>query len=271
MSDYEPDGALSTFYQGSFEPPVMRSSWTADGAHIVTCNGVTDARPAAPIVQRRSWLNPSECVPIVLAGHRDTVRLAVASPVLYAAGAGASNFTWTLLCSNDRTSTLWRLGEDSRDATLQMVFTNVISDVAWFSDGSAFLLCVGKSVYLCELAGTPLGVGDPVPRAALQKQWADVGMRPVSTILPDVAVPAVPPPGFAAEAAGIVAAVQQPQSPVKVTVQAQRKAAIAAPLTPMQTGTAASSTASAEQQVSVTKEGRKRIQPVLVQRYECRG
>ena len=129
-----------------------RCSWSPEGAHLAAANAVNGPVSSVAIINRGSWESM-----INLIGHEGPVEVAAFSPRLFAdhpfptdpsaaAAAPPPMITVVACAGQDRTLSIWNTSFAKPFATTAELCAKSISDLAWAPDG--------ETLYLTSLDGT---------------------------------------------------------------------------------------------------------------------
>lgn len=130
-----------------------RCSWSPDGMHIAAANAVNGPVSSVAIINRGSWDGD-----INLIGHEAPVEVCAFSPRLYAIEKqatdnqhGAQNLVTVIACAGgDKSLSIWITSNPRPIVVAQELAAKSLSDLAWSPDG--------KCLYATALDGTILAV-----------------------------------------------------------------------------------------------------------------
>ncbi|KAJ1658482.1 HIR complex subunit [Dispira simplex] len=269
------DSANSTFYS--------RPSWSPDGSYVAAANAAEKDVPIASIIRRDRWKNE-----ISLVGHRDPVEVVRFNPVLFWQVEPNDDGTTTkdkddsqLTCvcavaSQDCSISIWSTCDPRAVSVTEEIFEHNIMDMDWSSDGMNLFACsfdgtiaviqlneseMGQPISLDKkfqlltkhgykqkkvvMAETPVQLQLEEEYAMASKQAAPLMSSTTTTTDPtlDTALPVPQEPALSA-----TAELNIPPAPVPAPAEA--------PLS--------NSPTPAPQKMTITKDGRKRIQPMFL-------
>lgn len=129
-----------------------RCSWAPDGQHIAAANAVNGPVSAIAIINRGAWDGDT-----TLIGHEAPVEVCAFSPRIYGREPPAANVGGVVLphstviaaAGADKTLTVWSTSDPRPVVALQEAALKPISDLAWSPDG--------MSVFLTALDGSIVG------------------------------------------------------------------------------------------------------------------
>lgn len=275
-----------------------RCSWSPDGNHIAAANSVNGPVSSVAIINRGRW--DSE---ITLIGHEGPVEVASFSPRLYSekphAGDNTDNsgfstqplMTVIACAGQDKALTVWNTSTSRPLVIVQDLASKSISDLTWSPDGlTLFATSLDGSVVAVVFEPGDLGYVARIEEN--EKALAKFGAsRKGVGVIEDVAGLLLEEKSKAGErrgAEGRMGALMgdshleksstiNGSSPAKATTNgnatpsaAASTNAVSTPVPAETNGTAAAADTTAEkleklkQRVTITKEGRKRVAPMLV-------
>lgn len=140
-----------------------RCSWSPDGNSLAAANAVNGQVPIAAVIQRGTWDSS-----ISLIGHEGPTEVCAFSPRIFSKQAPRPNEppsspTTVLACAGqDRSLSLWDTCHTHPVYTFENLSTKAISDIAWCPDGeSLFLTSLDGTITFAKFSETELGY--PVP------------------------------------------------------------------------------------------------------------
>ncbi|KAK0742367.1 TUP1-like enhancer of split-domain-containing protein [Apiosordaria backusii] len=128
-----------------------RCSWSPDGNHIAAANAVNGPVSSVAIIERSRWDSQ-----INLIGHEGPTEACMFSPRLFHTqnpaekGASASLVTVIASAGQDKTLSIWNTNTSRPIVIVQDVASKSISDLAWAPDG--------QTLFACSLDGTIISV-----------------------------------------------------------------------------------------------------------------
>ena len=134
-------GASSSFF--------TRLSWGPDGATIVATNGESGSVCVAPIVERQDWKSQS-----FLVGHKAAVEVSCFSPKLFKPTASSNGVNeYYCVCatgSQDNAISIWQTSKPRPLTNIADAVVHSVLDLSWSSDGCSLVGCSydGTVVYM---------------------------------------------------------------------------------------------------------------------------
>ncbi|KAI8909178.1 WD40-repeat-containing domain protein [Gorgonomyces haynaldii] len=263
-SDWEEEEEISAnFTEAASTTFFRRLSWSPDGGSLVTANGENGALCVAPIIYRKDWsCNAS------LVGHQAPIEVALFNPLIYQVQDEKKQHVQSAICavgSQDQGISVWSTAKARAIVSAQHLFQHSCLDLAWSPDGNTLYACSYDGSIACLIfAPGELGkvvdfdfvstmkahrLGDKrkqIPESAAQLQLERRFKDAVDhDPKPPVAHPVQPTVVHSVQPA-VVHLVQN--GTVQTTGQT-----VQPPVTPQ------------KQVITVTKDGKKRIQPIFLQ------
>ncbi|CAE6467659.1 unnamed protein product [Rhizoctonia solani] len=233
------DSPGSTFFR--------RLSWSPDGAHITASNAMNNNGYVfvAAVIERTQWKSD-----INLVGHENTVEVASYNPHIFLRNANAAATTSNIcsvvaLGADDQSVSVWQTKHARPLVVAREVFDRPIMDLAWSWDG--------LTLFACSSDGTV---------AAFDFDESELeGIVPHS-----IQGEYLKKFGFAEQNAEIRAEQQRQKEAFEKAQQAQQPQQPQ----PLTNGTV-ESYVPGQQQVTITKDGRRRIKPSLIGHLSLTG
>ncbi|KAK9350107.1 TUP1-like enhancer of split-domain-containing protein [Lipomyces doorenjongii] len=260
-----------------------RCSWSPDGSHIAAANATNGPVATVAIVNRGVW--DSE---INLIGHEGPVEVAAFSPRMFSKAKGSKQLVTVIACAGqDKALSVWNTSNPRPILVSQDIAEKAITDLAWAPDGQkVFASSLDGSILVCIFEEGDLGYIIPVeenekqlakygggrdamhfPESVEQlaleeksnKKEADQGKSRLTDLME----------GKAAAVNG-TSAVAASTGSSTVGTASSTSAGFGAPITsaggalPVATRQPVPSPQPQAQKVMITKEGRKRVAPMLV-------
>lgn len=271
-----------------------RCSWSPDGAHIASANAVNGPVSSVAIINRGNWDSD-----VTLIGHEAPVEVAAFSPRLFAKAphtadnTDAKGLSLQPLASviaaagQDKTLTVWNTSSPRPLVIIQDLASKSISDLRWTPDGQV-LFCT--TLDGCVIAAT-FSEGDLGHVAKVEENEKALakfgGSRKGVGVIEDVAslrLEEISKAGELRGAEGRMGALMGDAGPAVNGTDLPRAITVAgeaaAPVTngangvsksaddttpaPPEQETASAQVESLKQRVTITKDGRKRVAPLLV-------
>ncbi|KAJ3246145.1 HIR complex subunit [Chytriomyces hyalinus] len=139
------------FAQASSTTFFRRLSWSPDGSCIAMANGENGNVPVSPIVNRDTWISD-----VSLVGHQAPIEVAAFNPVTFEieipdeeGEEGATKRVVSSVCAiagQDRSVSIWWTARPFSAASALDVFQHTVLDLSWSSDG--------YTLYACSYDGT---------------------------------------------------------------------------------------------------------------------
>ncbi|RKP13443.1 WD40-repeat-containing domain protein [Piptocephalis cylindrospora] len=237
------DSPTNTFFR--------RLSWAPDGKQIATANATNGKVPVVAILRREvNW--PSD---IAFVGHQRPVEVVKFNPRIF---LSPEQGTICAVGSQDKSITIWSTHRTKAIAAITDVFEHSVLDLAWSPDGFTLLACsYDGQVISITLESAELG--DPLPL----NRHSEVLSEYLQGSLPPNAASSGPQPlPESAEQLALEEAFRGQGSKVSNTSKPSTTPLSSTP--PLTTNDAAMS-AELQQDVSKTKDGKRRIRPVFME------
>ncbi|KAK9368842.1 TUP1-like enhancer of split-domain-containing protein [Lipomyces kononenkoae] len=147
-----------------------RCSWSPDGSHIAAANATNGPVAAVAIINRGVW--DSE---INLIGHEGPVEVAAFSPRMFSKAKGSKQLVTVIACAGqDKALSVWNTSNPRPIVVSQDVAEKAITDLAWAPDGQkVFASSLDGSILVCIFEEGDLGYIIPVEEN--EKQLAKYG------------------------------------------------------------------------------------------------
>lgn len=265
-----------------------RLSWSPEGGHIVTANAFSNDKPVAAVISRDNWN-----ADISLVGHDAPVEVVSFNPLLYRYIDAKGNSGLTSIVavgSQDRGLTVWKTSDPRPFVGIKELFEHSFLDMCWTPDGKTLLACSydGGVIVLIFPAGA-LGEAVPVEErhrmlakygyerrgavmaeTALQLQMEEklkdsaAQSRMDALMLPDVSMEGVTSTFDKPSDPSIFAEPISSQNPaLSSIVTAAQSSSLSSPSTAQPRLSQVNLVAS-QQEVTITKDGKKRIKPLFL-------
>lgn len=143
------------FDQANEETFFRRASWTPDGSFIAAANAVNGRQPAVALISRDQW-KPE----IAFIGHLLAVEVARFSPFFYRRSPNEIGY----LCaagSQDCNTSIWTDKNSKPLAVLTDLFEHAVMDIEWLPDGLSMIVAaydgtIAKIIMRPDFVGAPL-------------------------------------------------------------------------------------------------------------------
>ncbi|EER34220.1 conserved hypothetical protein [Candida tropicalis MYA-3404] len=229
-----------------------RMSWSPDGQHIAVPNATNGPVPSVAIINRGNW----GC-DISLIGHEAPVEVCAFSPRLFQIGEPASEDdepkfqTVVATGGQDRTLAVWSTSNSRPIVVCQDIVDSAITDICWAPDGQTFYFsCLDGSITCVRFLDGELG--KVVTEDLIDQQLNRYGADRDSTVLPE----SVEQLQLEEKAKNIRSIAIRRMMPLYNTKVEKTEALV--------TRTSIDINKLRNQQVTVTKSGKKRVAPMLI-------
>ena len=250
-----------------------RLSWSPDGAAVCTVNGESGGCGVAPILYRQDWQSA-----VVLVGHEAPVEVASFNPHLFKhddeANGKRVDTAVVALGSQDCGISVWWSGGARAICCAQQIFEGSVMDMAWTADGMGLLSCSYDGT-ICYMEFDESEFGTLTSKSDLDKTLNKYGNHGTKNLIPESADTIRIEKMFAEKGAQMLANRLGQGSETSVgfgTVNTQHEDTSSQPLqapsiVPAQpvTPTRVPIASAEKQHESVTKDGKRRIRPVLIE------
>ena len=126
---------------------VLRLSWSPDGKYLVSAHALNNDGPTAQIIQRGDWKTGMDFV-----GHRKAIEVVSFNPHLFARnGSCSDNHGCIAIGSRDRSLSIWLTSLKRPLVVTHDLFKDSILDISWSRDGYELMVCStdGSIAYIC--------------------------------------------------------------------------------------------------------------------------
>ncbi|KAF2223143.1 histone transcription regulator HIRA, WD repeat superfamily [Elsinoe ampelina] len=142
-----------------------RPSWSPDGAHLTAANAVNGPVSSVAVITRGSWESD-----ISLIGHEGPVEVCAFSPRMYtrqqpnpADQTPQASVTVVACAGQDKTLSVWNTSVPRPFVVTQELAAKSISDLAWSPDGMhLYFSSLDGTIAVCSFAQKELGYATPV-------------------------------------------------------------------------------------------------------------
>lgn len=142
---------------------VLRLSWSPDGKYLVSAHALNNDGPTAQIIERSDWKTGMDFV-----GHRKAVEVVCFNPHLFTKNGGLDNHGCIAIGSCDRSLSIWLTSLKRPLVVTHDLFSDSILDLSWSVDGYELMVCStdGSIAYICF---SEKELGTPLPKEALDE------------------------------------------------------------------------------------------------------
>ncbi|KAK9464578.1 TUP1-like enhancer of split-domain-containing protein [Lipomyces arxii] len=265
------DTTVSAPFEGSpLTTYFRRCSWSPDGSHIAAANATNGPVATVAIVNRGLW--DSE---INLIGHEGPVEVCAFSPRMFSKAKGSKQLVTVIACAGqDRALSVWNTSNPRPIVVSQNMAEKAITDLAWAPDGQRlFASSLDGSILVCVFEEGDLGY--IILAEENEKQLAKYGGGRETMNFPE-SVDQLALEELSAKnelegskiriensmksASGMDISSAAASKPITVNVTVKDTSENSSPAQPLE----APSSQRLTQKVSITKEGRKRVTPLLL-------
>lgn len=115
---------------------VLRLSWSPDGRYIISAHALNNDGPTAHIIERNDWKTGMDFV-----GHRKAVEVVCFNPLLFTKSSSEDNHGCVAIGSRDRSLSVWLTSHKRPLLVLHDLFENSVLDLSWSHDGYTLMAC----------------------------------------------------------------------------------------------------------------------------------
>ena len=162
MSDWKEEKEISApFRSCGGTTHVLRLSWSPDGKYLVSAHALNNDGPTAQIIQRGDWKTGMDFV-----GHRKAVEVVCFNPHLFLKSGMSDNHGCIAIGSRDRSLSVWLTNLKRPLVVTHDLFRDSILDLSWSTDGYELMVCStdGSVAYICF---SEKELGAPLPKQAI--------------------------------------------------------------------------------------------------------
>ncbi len=147
---------------------VLRLSWSPDGKYLVSAHALNNDGPTAQIIQRGDWKTGMDFV-----GHRKAVEVVCFNPHLFTTSNGSDNHGCIAIGGRDRTLSVWLTSLKRPLVVTHDLFKDSILDLSWSKSGYELIVCStdGTVAYIC-FSDKELGL--PLPHQAIDELFVSM-------------------------------------------------------------------------------------------------
>lgn len=240
---------------------VLRLSWSPDGRYLISAHALNNDGPTAQIIERGGgWRTAMDFV-----GHRKAVEVVSFNPQLFVQHGHEENHGCVAIGSRDRTLSVWLTNLKRPLVVTHDLFQDSILDISWSMDGYELLVCSTDGT-IAYISFTEKELGVTLSEQALGDLFQSIyGCKPISTAETIVASSDIlieDPEVLVMQRAAKTD--QRSQSPSLLALNHSRVSDNVTSESPNLSSTSASLPTVQHQSESRTKDGRRRITPVMI-------
>ncbi|KAL7311347.1 HIR complex subunit [Mucor circinelloides] len=263
---------ISPFINAPGTTLFRRLSWSPDGANIAAANAVNGIQCIAAIINRDDWN-----ADVSLVGHQLPIEVTAYNPkMFYVKRDEASDKALATICalgSQDRSISIWVTQFNRPVCVAADIFDNNVYDLAWTPDGKSLFACSQDGTVACLLLDTELS--DVAPDDVIYKELTKYGYGRKNTQLPETPSQLELEEDYAivskastskrlAELMTGNTSIETSSSPTLKNSTVDVAMTEAEPQAPSIADTSSPSVKITEQKVTILKNGKKRIQPMML-------
>lgn len=235
-----------------------RMSWSPDGQHIAVPNATTGPVTSVVIINRGNWATD-----VSLIGHEAPCEVCSFSPRLFRMGNATSSKKFTTILASggqDRTLAIWSTGLTKPLVVAEDIVENSITDICWTPSGEALFLSSLDGSITC-VTFEPNELGEVVSEEVNDNQLDRYGGDRDSAIFAE-STDQLQLEGLAQKSL--------PQAPITLkkektpTLKAVTPQPVSSPSAASNNSLTPKRINKLTQSVKITKDGKKRVTPILV-------
>lgn len=234
---------------------VLRLSWSPDGRYLISAHALNNDGPTAQIIERGGgWRTAMDFV-----GHRKAVEVVSFNPQLFLQHGHQENHGCVAIGSRDRTLSVWLTNLKRPLVVTHDLFQDSILDISWSRDGYELLVCSTDGT-IAYISFTEKELGVTLSEQALGDLFLSIyGCKPTITAEATVSTSdiLIEDPKMLA----MHGATKMDQCSLSPSLQAFNHSDSESPCL---SSTSASLPTVQHQSESRTKDGRRRITPVMI-------
>ncbi|KAM7452000.1 hypothetical protein ABFA07_000600 [Porites harrisoni] len=161
-SDWQQETVVTEpFAECSGTTHVLRLSWSPDGHYVVSAHAMNNSGPVAKILERDGWKMKMDFV-----GHRKAITCVRFNPKLFVKKVGEDSsklkqYSCCAIGSRDRSLSVWLTSLKRPLVVMHDLFNHSIMDVSWSDSGFQLLVCswdgtVAYADFTAEELGRPM-------------------------------------------------------------------------------------------------------------------
>ena len=221
---------------------MLRLSWSPDGRYIISAHSLNNDGPTAHIIERNDWKTGMDFV-----GHRKAVEVVCFNPLLFTKSGSEDNHGCVAIGSRDRSLSVWLTSHKRPLVVVHDLFENSVLDLSWSHDGYTLMACSLDGT-LASLVFTDKELGTSLSKQQIDDLFLDLYgskrfRKSMESSISELLI----------EDPGVMQLQAEPKKPV-VELEA----------TPPMASETNQMPIIQQQKESRTKEGRRRITPVML-------
>ncbi|RKP08235.1 WD40-repeat-containing domain protein [Thamnocephalis sphaerospora] len=268
VADWQTEKVISEPYATAASTTFFRRlSWSPDGSQLATANAANSGLPSAAVITRDTWRSDVHFV-----GHDAAVEVVRFNPRIFRSAKASDDATAAPFCtvcavgSQDHSVTFWTTPRPRPLLVARDVFQHSVLDIAWSQDGlTAFVCSFDGSVAVIQFGADELG--ESLTANEQDAYFSSLGLQRKTVRLAET------PEQLSLEEEHAVARATQASSRLAnlmgdsgagtIRNSSDRQSTSAAPMVTAPLPPPPPSTP-VQQRVTITADGRKRIQPLFV-------
>ncbi|KAI8075593.1 WD40-repeat-containing domain protein [Thamnidium elegans] len=255
---------ISPFINAPGTTLFRRLSWAPDGAHVAAANAVNGIQCIAAIINRDDWN-----ADVSLVGHTLPIEVTSFNPKMFYMKDNSpdesekSLATICALGSQDRSVSIWATKFSRPVCVAADIFDNNVYDIAWTPDGKNLFACSQDGTVACLQLGDELH--DEAPEDAIYTELSKYGYGRAKTQLPETPtqLELEEENAIVVKASSSKRIVELMEGNTHIGPSHTSDTVMSEPPNNLTSSSSASPTI-AEQKISIAKNGKKRIQPVML-------
>lgn len=260
---------ISPFINAPGTTLFRRLSWSPDGANIAAANAVNGIQCIAAIINRDDWN-----ADVSLVGHQLPIEVTAYNPKMFYVKrdetADKALATICALGSQDRSISIWVTQFNRPVCVAADIFDNNVYDLAWTPDGKSLFACSQDGTVACLLLDTELS--DVAPDDVINKELTKYGYGRKNTQLPETPLQLELEEDHAivskASTSKRLAELMTGNTSIETSSSPTLKHALVdvtmAEAEPQSSFSTPPSLKATDQKVTILKNGKKRIQPMML-------
>ena len=243
----EEANVVSPFQNCGGTTQMLRLAWSPDGRYLVSAHALNNDGPVAKIIDRSEWSSAMDFV-----GHRKAVEVVSFNPRLFSSGNG--NRGCLAIGSRDRSLSIWLTNLRRPLVVTHDLFDNSILDISWSKGGYELMVCsLDGTVAFISFSSSELG--GLLPQQKIDELYLDLYGCTSKTLVSGAPVLIEDP-----------SLLQLQDKPVTDdSIKSTPVSAVANAAVTFTSHTAKQASINVSEQVeSRTKDGRRRITPLMI-------